>query len=145
MKPTKCKIQSDMHMAVRGSMHFIFYIFPFFAILTKLFLKASFIAFNAMCTLQSYKSDDSISAKSISINDFSNEFVRGFLKFASPFFFQVWSVEKVTNYLLVERMYHCAVVMCLWDSKGCLISESLSLWLKSPKRGTKSLSWASSL
>ena len=55
----------------------------FFAILTKLFLKASFIAFNAMCTLQSYKSDDSISAKSISINNFS-EFVRGFLQFACP-------------------------------------------------------------
>ena len=81
--PTKCKIQSDMHMAVRGSMHFIFYLFPFFAILTKLFLKASFIAFNAMCTLQSYKSDDSISAKSISINDVSYEFIRDFLQIDS--------------------------------------------------------------
>ena len=87
----KCKIQSDTHMAVRGTMHFIFYLFPFFyffAILTKLFLKASFIAFNAMCTLQSYKSDDLISAKSISIK-VSNEFVRGFLQFASPILSQL--------------------------------------------------------
>ena len=87
-------------MAVRGTMHFIFYLFPFFfAILTKLFLKASFIAFNAMCTLQSYKSDDSISAKNISIK-VSNEFIRGFLQFALPILSQLKS-----NKFLIGRKH----------------------------------------
>ena len=31
------------------------------------------------------------------------------------------------------------------EDKGCLISESFQLWLKSPKKGTKLVSWAYSL